>query len=158
MKEIKLTQGRVTQVDDEWYEYLSQWDWVASYDPSVKGYYATRQQGTLLGQKTIKMHRVIMNAPIGMLVDHRDHDTLNNQVYNLRLATKAQNNRNSRKRIDNISGYKGVHPCRNKWRAMITFEGKLIHLGYFNDIESAARAYDQAARKYHGEFALLNFP
>jgi len=58
------------------------------------------------------------------------------------------------------SKYKGVHwhKLHKKWAARITFERKQIHLGYFLSEIEAAKAYDRAAIKYHGEFAYLNFP
>jgi AP2 domain len=160
MKEIQLTQGKVTLVDDDMYEFLSQWKWYAHCNKKNKKYYAQRHQRTLLGEKTILMHRVIIDAPNGIEVDHIDGDTLRNLRENLRHATTAQNQHNREKLLNNTSGYKGVawHKRDKKWRVDITFNRKTFHIGYFEDKEEAARAYDEAAKKYHGEFARLNFP
>ena len=92
--------------------------------------------------------------------EHLDGDRLNNQKCNLRLCSNLENCRNQRKpRIVTSSVFKGVHRhSGNKcWQAAIRHGGKQIYLGVFTDEEQAARAYDEAAKKYHGEFALLNF-
>ena len=100
-----------------------------------------------------------MNNPVNMEIDHKDENKLNNQRYNLRLATHSQNMINKKIRKDNTSGYKGVHITSGKYiLAHIRTGGKQIHLGSFIDIVSAAHAYDDAAKKYYGEFARLNFP
>jgi ABC-2 type transport system ATP-binding protein len=105
------------------------------------------------------MHRVIMNAPKGSIVDHRDHEGLNNTKQNLRFATRSQNSCNRKRLNYGSSKYRGV--CRgnecNKWRAYISFNGQRKYLGYFDNEEDAGKAYDEAAKIYHGEFAVLNF-
>lgn len=157
-KIITLTQGQITQVSDDWYEELNQFKWYALYDPRIKSYYAMRSTSRLLGKrKKIYMHRVVANTPDGMECDHIDRDTLNNLPENLRNCTTAQNQHNSRKQINNTSGFKGVFANRNKWRGMIGVGGKLVSLGTYPTPEEAAHAYDEAAKKYHGEFANLNF-
>jgi hypothetical protein len=83
---------------------------------------------------------------------------LNNQRSNLRPATPTQNRYNQPCRKDSCSGFKGVGIRRKRWLAKIKVDGKTVHLGMFDDKESAARAYDAAARIHHGEFAYLNFP
>jgi hypothetical protein len=106
------------------------------------------------------MHRAIMAPADGLCIDHRNHIGLDNRRSNLRKATKAQNNRNRKKKIGSgVSIYKGVawHKYRKKWYAAIYADGRKIFLGYFDDETKAAKAYDVAAIKYHGEFASLNF-
>jgi len=96
-----------------------------------------------------------------MVVDHINHDGMDNRSANLRAATHSQNMCHRKKHsAATYSKYKGVHWHKNhkKWLARITFEKKTIHLGYFRSETEAARAYDRAAMKYHGEFASLNFP
>lgn len=103
-------------------------------------------------------HRMIMNASSGMQVDHINGDTLDNRRCNLRLCTCAENAQN-RKLQGGSSNFKGVHWYRRdkKWYAQIRVNKGLIHLGYFDDEEGAAFAYDVAARILFGEFARLNF-
>lgn len=94
----------------------------------------------------------------GMHVDHINRDKLDNRIANLRVATYAQNMRNAKKRSDNSSGYKGVRNQNQKFTATIWKDGSPIHIGVFETKEQAARAYDDAAKVHHGEFASLNFP
>jgi hypothetical protein len=157
MKRIKLTQSKFALVDDEDYEYLNQWNWYAQKDD--KTCYAKRSYSIGNGkQKTIYMHRVIAERMGIHNPDHIDIDGLNNQRNNLREATDNQNKANRTLFKNNTSGYKGVswNKYNKKWVAYIRVNKKRIHLGYFNDIKDAARAYNEAAIKYFGEFAVLN--
>ena len=106
-------------------------------------------------RRNILMHRIIMRTPSDMVTDHIDSDGLNNRRVNLRLATRAQNNRNKRIQSRNTSGFKGVtwHKDRGKWRADIMLNGGAKFLGHFNDPELAHLAYCEASTKLHGEFA-----
>jgi len=104
------------------------------------------------------MHRLILNAPPDLKVDHINGNGLDNRKENLRLATTPQNVRNARLSLRNSSGFKGVKRKRQKWQASIVFNGKTIRLGVFDAREDAARAYDIAALLLHGEFARVNFP
>jgi len=159
MKTIQLTQGQVAKVSDDWYEELKKYNWYALYDQDTKSFYAARNSSKLLGKrKQIYMHRVVAGTPDGMETDHEDGATLNNLPDNLRTCTHAQNGCNRRKRADNTSGFKGVRPHHKKWVARIQGDGKEICLGTFKTREEAAHAYDDAAKKYFGEFAHLNFP
>jgi len=100
-------------------------------------------------------------VPEGMVVDHINHDGMDNRKANLRAATHSQNLCHRRKHSGTKSSkYKGVHwhKFNKRWAARITFKKKTINLGYFRNEIDAAKAYDRAARKYHGEFASLNFP
>lgn len=156
MKEIQLTQGKVAQVSDHRFEYLNQWKWCASYWDGK--WYAMRRVRPF--PTPIYMHRLILNAPKGMQVDHRDNDGLNNQDENIRLCTQAENLRNKGKQKNNTSGFNGVYwdKAFQRYFSSIGIRGKNIHLGHFDDPVEAAHAYDKAAKKYHGEFARLNFP
>jgi len=101
-----------------------------------------------------------MNAPKGCLVDHINGDGLDNRRANLRLATPSQNNCN-KPGFNKSSKYKGVSRTdlkKKQWRAVIHYNNEMIHLGRFCNEVAAAKAYDKAAKKYHGEFAYLNFP
>ena len=108
------------------------------------------------------MHRVITDSPAHLLVDHINHNGLDNRKANLRTATCAQNNVNRRsiKTKNSPSKYKGVYWSKrdNKWQVQICYNYKIRTIGQFNDEIEAAKAYDEAAMKYHKEFAVLNFP
>ena len=106
----------------------------------------------------IILHRYIMKVTDpDILVDHKNKDTLDNRRENLRTCDKSQNAANSGPRSGK---YKGVYYRKdtNKWIAQFTYLGKTKHLGSFNSVENAARAYDKAAFEQHGKFAYLNFP
>jgi hypothetical protein len=158
-KQIQLTQGKIAIVDDKDFDRLNAHKWCAEKQRTGK-FYAARGIWIPPIIHHVYMHREIMNAPKGLDVDHiREQDTLDNRRSNLRLATRSQNMCNQRKRKDNISGYKGVHwhNQAKKWQAQININGKGISLGLYSAVEDAARAYDAAAIKYHGEFAKTNF-
>lgn len=150
MKEILLTQGKVTLVDDEDYESLSKFKWHASLRHG--NYYANRCSL----RETIYMHRSILNIAAGVMIDHKSGNTLDNRRENLRSCNSTQNSRN-RKPIGN-SGYKGVcfDYSRGLWMAAIQISSKpktVIRLGRFKSVEEAAQAYNEAAEHYFGEFA-----
>lgn len=157
IKEIHLTQGKVALVDDSDFEWLNKWKWRYLKERSGAGY-AVRWDGKHTNRKAILMHNEIMRIPLGLEVDHIDHNGLNNQRANLRFCTHSQNMMNRLRHNDNMSGYKGVSLERGhkKWRALISINGKQTRLGIFDTPEAAARAYDEAARKYHDEFANIN--
>ncbi len=159
-RRIKLTNGkpataRYAIVDPDDYRKLAKEDWQL-FENSTDNFYAVRFEGKNL----VRMHRVIMNAPPGKIVDHRNGNGLDNTRRNLRFATPSQNSCNCRRRQNGSSKYRGVYFAKNrgKWRAQINYNGTRRHLGYFDNQEDAARAYDNAAKIYHGDFAVLNFP
>jgi hypothetical protein len=154
MKLIPLTQGKFAQVDDEGYEYLNQWKWHVK--KTINHYSARRwiTQG-----EAISMHRQIMRltSKEKMVIDHKDHNPLNNQKSNLRICTTKQNTVN--RTPHGKSKYLGVwwHEKTKKWIAHIKLNGKPKHLGGFNNEEDAAKLYDIKAKELYGEFANLNF-
>jgi ribosomal 50S subunit-recycling heat shock protein len=152
MKEIQLTQGKVALVDDEDYEYLNQWKW---HIHNSRGYYYAARN--INGGKLF-MHRAIIKPTKDVFIDHVNRLTLDNTKINLRICTKAENCRNRKISTLNTSGYKGVAYIKNlnKYRATIRFNNKQMHLGYYIIPIDAARAYNEAAIKFHGEFANLN--
>jgi len=158
MKTIPLTQGKAALVDDEDYEWLSQHKWCAVKCPT--GWYAMRGVHKDSKCTGVRMHREILKPPAGMETDHVDGDGLNNQRYNLRAATHAQNGRNRRKQKRKAtSQFKGVSRSWHEagWTAQIVVKNQYIYLGYFGSEIEAAKEYDVAARKYFGEFANTNF-
>ena len=156
MKKIPLTQGKHAIVDDEDYDKLLEHEWCAS--KGCNTFYATRIVRVGRSRKTILMHREILNTPIGLHTDHVNGNGLDNTQNNLRVCTRAENTRNQTVRSNNTSGYKGVswNSRKNKWNANIYAEDKNIHLGFFFCLIKAAKAYNDAAKKYYGEYAKLN--
>lgn len=157
MKEIPIACGRyVVLVDDEDYEYLSTFKWNQAGKPG-RFIYACRSARRSLGERgtTVLMHRVIMNAPSGMMVDHRDGNTLNNQRSNLRVCTRAQNMWNAKPSRNSTSSVKGVgfNRTSGKWIARVSVNGERKQVGTFSDKQSAIDACRIAATELHGEFA-----
>ncbi len=140
-------------VDDEDFDMVSQNKWHFSY-----GYAKSKISG-----KTVYMHRVILDAPKGMEVDHINGNKLDNRKENIRLCTTSQNQLNAASHKDSASKYRGVCFLKHKkqakrpWRAMITVpQVGQVFIGNFATEVEAAIAYNAAATKYHGEFARLN--
>lgn len=158
LKEIKLTKGKVALVDDEDYEYLNQWKWHTQITTNSDVLYATRDTKVSGNKSKVLMHRQIMKVnDRNILIDHIDHNGLNNTKANLRPCTKRQNQKNMKSHRDSSSKFVGVgwRANRNKFRARI-FDGKEICIGHFTSEIEAALAYNEAAKRIHGEFANLN--
>ncbi len=163
---INLTKGFVTEIDDEDYSIIKNYSWCVDIKKH-NGYtinYAIAGTKKPDGKRTtIYMHRLLMNAPKGVLVDHKDRDGLNNHRHNLRLTDKIGNARNQIKK-DSIEGrqvtsrYKGVYWSKRDqiYASRITVRGKMIRLGSFQNEVDAAKAYNNKAKEIFGEFAKLN--
>ena len=154
MKKIPLTRGRVALVDDEDYERLAQYKWYCTWHN-----YAVRD----VGPRLISMASEVLQTE--NRVDHKNNNSLNNQRYNLRECTVSQNAFNTKKIKGASSKYKGVSFQRSRklWYTCISFrdifgQKAKIFLGRFEVEKDAAKAYDEAARRYQGKFATLNFP
>lgn len=155
---IRLSDGSIALVDDEDFVLLAQYSWNTLRTNGRV--YATTRSPDVDGDRTCRyMHRVILDAPADIQVDHLNGDGLDNRRENLRLATNSQNSKNKGRYRNNSSGYKGVYKRlgRERWRADIMSDGQRRRLGEFSSAEEAARAYDKAALELHGEFARLNF-
>lgn len=153
---IILARGQTALVDEEDYPRLSKHKWYLS----TFGYVVRAGPRKNGWQTKIYMHREVMSATEGMVVDHiRPDNKLDNRKSNLRPATVRQNGANRRvNQGEKTSRYKGVCWLRRlrKWRAYIG--QRSISLGVYVSEEEAAHVYDRKAKELYGEFALLNFP
>ena len=144
------------QVDDEDFERVNKIPWSIHHENRDCKYASWMCKG-----KTIFLHRFIMGADdTNVYIDHKDHNGLNCQKYNMRTCTVNENNRNRFNKRNSKSKYKGI--CKQKnyphWNARIMIDGKRTFIGAFPDEISAAKAYDKKALELFGEFAYLNFP
>ena len=160
-RRIPLTQGRYAIVDPDDYRHLSKHKWQAI--KMGRTFYAARSVTAKDGkQRQVAMHRRILKVPANMFVDHINRNGLDNRKANLRPATRAQNGQNRAKYNNRSysSKYKGVtrHREHQLWEAHIRVNRKPIFLGSFRDEIQAAKSYDCAAKKYHCQYAVLNFP
>jgi hypothetical protein len=149
MKYIPLTKGFFAKVDADWFGYLMQWKW--HYNCG----YAERKVRVDGKQVHISMHREIINAERGDMVDHKNGDTTDNQISNLRLATHSTNAMNMRKH-KGASSYKGVSKNKNSWRTQIWIDNKKVLVLSFPQERWAALAYDLNAPALFGEYTRFN--
>jgi hypothetical protein len=149
---IYLGEGEWTILDQQDYYRLGNFKWWLKGFPT-KCYASRSSKVGPMKTRFVSLHREIMNPPKGLVVDHRNGDGLDNRRANLRLATHSQNSCNKPKKSNTSSRFIGV--CfvkrRSLWCAKTRYKGKTIWLGTFD-------AEIEAAKKYHGEFARLNFP
>ena len=151
---IPLTQDKVAIVDPADYANLIRYKWWAS--KNTRTFYAR----TRVDSRDIAMHRFLMNPPKAMVVDHIDHNGLNNQRSNLRICTPNQNMRNRRPNRRKIVKYKGVtyYKDRDRYQVSIQYQRQKVAIGLFKNEIKAAKEYDKMAKKLFGEYAYLNFP
>lgn len=151
---VPLSQGKFALVDEGDAVAARSHRWRAT--KRKKTYYAIRSFRRADGTRgTVFLHTFLAGF---RQTDHRNGNGLDNRRANLREASTAQNAANQGIKRSNTSGFKGVSLERGRWRAQIRILGKKVNLGRYQTPELAARAYDKAAREYHGEFATLNFP
>lgn len=151
--EIPLTKGMFALIDEEDFELVSQHKWYLWVGETNNYAHSKRF-------KLIRMHRLIMGITDPKIkIDHRNRNGLDNRKENLRIATNSQNTCNKGPYKNRSSMFKGVYWDKKwrKWVVQITPPGKkIMHIGSFVNEKDAALAYNQAAKKYHGEFAYLN--
>lgn len=163
MKEIQLTDGYIALVDDGDYARVSQFQWQATVrkrsDGSIRGVYGLRTVWDGKKVKAVYLHQFVMDS---QWVDHKDHNGLNCQKGNLRIADRSKNGGNARKmqrQKPTTSKYKGVSwdKRENKWRVSLMYQGKKCWFGYYTEENVAALVYDVTARLLFGDFANVNF-
>lgn len=146
MKLIELTGNKFTKVDDEDYEWLADYaKW--SFDRYA---YCTRKIGESKKKRSIRMHRLIMKPPKGMVVDHINGDKLDNRKSNLRITTYSLNIMNRHKFYKTSNPFRGVYwdKSRNKWMALGCVNYRKFNLGRFNTPEEAAIAFNAFINKF----------
>jgi hypothetical protein len=149
MAQIPLSKDMFSTIDDEDLSLISSRKWYVV--GPIRGIFYAR---TGRGANILYMHRLLMQAPKHVLIDHIDGDGLNNRRINLRPATHKENMRNSKKPVGCASQYKGVTWFKGRWKVTVNKQ----FVGYFDTEIEAARVYDASIREHFGEFARLNFP
>jgi len=149
-KYVELTGGLRALVDDEDFERVDQHSW-----HSTKHRYGSAYARTNFGRKNTSMHRFILQAPKGTIVDHINRDTLDNRKANLRFVDRSENSWNTKLCARNTSGVKGVtfNASHGRWVARISVRGVRLHIGSFIALEDAKEAITQARKEHHGDFS-----
>lgn len=149
MSYLRLSKGKFALVDDEDFEWLNQWKW------HYPGHYARRRNyiGTRNGKRIFKdiyLHRLIARTPYGLETDHINGDKLDNRKSNLRIVSSSQNHINIGIRSNNTSGVTGIYfdKARKKWAVEISFNNKKVHIGRYDDIETAKKERRSAELRY----------
>lgn len=157
---IEDRKGASFSVDDDDWSRLQRYTWHVVRPDGRKCYVRSHIRDESGKQRTVYLHRLVMNAGVGQEVDHINGDGLDNRKENLRFATRQENCRNSPKRAGTLSQFKGVYrdPKSGRWRAYIRVNYRMIWLGYFESERDAALAADSAVRETYGEFGRFNFP
>lgn len=156
---IPLTRGKYALVSSQDRSWVERYNWCVLGEHGYAGRFISK------GLPVKRMHREVLERLLGRalsrheLVDHINHDTLDNRRENLRLADNSQNHGNQRLTSRNTSGHKGIfwEADRRKWRTTIRYRGLAIIIGRFEERQEAAWFYDQWAIALHGDYALTNF-
>lgn len=163
--QIVLRDGRIleSKIDTEDFDkvYQHPYCWGAHYEKRMNKYYVTSPIfNEARARKTIFLHRVVTNCPDGFVIDHLNHDTLDNRKSNLRIVKQSENllNKNGNYR-NSKSGVRGVfyHKCSKKWYAQVQIGGKKVFLKLFDDFEGACKAVVAARKNLFGNILYHNF-
>jgi len=156
---IPLGYNRFVLIDAADAVVAVQWRWQA-LEVQPGRFYASGQRTIDGKREEVYLHRLLMNPPDGMVVDHRNGDGLDCRRENMRVCTQQQNTHNRSKKRASKNPYLGVYKLKVglQWHARIRHNKTSIYLGYFPTPEEAARAYDRKALELRGEYARLNFP
>jgi hypothetical protein len=153
MKKIDLTNGGQVVVDDDDYEFMSQFKWRGKFADGTNHRHAVRDVNLGTKRVTIRMHRLITEASTESIVHHVNGDSLDNRKRNLQARQirpwTARADRSAFRGVDQVSG--------SQWAAQISFAGRKYRLGSFSNSTTAAKAYDSAARNLYGHNARTNF-
>ena len=141
--------------DKEDYDLIKNYCWRLDHDGYIESDYKENSQSK---KECIKLHRLVMNCPSGMVVDHINHNVSDNRKSNLRICTYGQNNMNVVVKTSSSSGVTGVCLNKNKtrWLASITVDNHRYRLGSFVNFEDAVQARKEAEEKYYGEYSYAN--
>lgn len=154
MRTIPLNHGQVAIVDDDDFDWLSQWKWHAKYSVHRRKWIAARGIRNHQNKAILLMHRQILNLTGSEQTDHINGDTLDNRRSNLRSCDASENCVNRRRR--DASQFRGVFSRGERFRALFTFRGNKYYGGTHATAEEAARAYNELALRHCPEFAILN--
>ena len=149
VKSILLTGDKIVLVDDSDYRDVSRYKWYYLGGTAMR-------RGEIDEPPLMRLSHHLLRPIIGMVVDHRNGNPLDNRRSNLRVCTQKQNMRNRKKAKHSKQPYKGVAWDGWSWRARITVNGRRYNLGSYATAIEAARAYDFTARRLFGEFARTN--
>lgn len=162
MKKLNLTQDKFALVDDEYFEFLSQWKWYFhKLEKDRTGYAVRSGYDPKTGKRSrIAMHRVLLKAKKGQICDHINGNGIDNRLSNLRICSKYESAWNKKTFVTKkLAAIKGVTIVRDRngvpsyWIARITHKKRRIYLGTFKTKLEAEKAYKKAAIKFHGEYA-----
>lgn len=152
----KRGQGKFALIDDQDYALVASHSWYVNEKGYCRAAYSKgRRSDGKRNQTHLSMHRLVMHAERGQVIDHKNRNPLDNRHRNLRFCSLRQNNRNITS-YNSQSRYKGVRARGGKWSARIKVNYSEVYLGTFNTEQEAALAYNIAAKKYFGRFAGLN--
>jgi hypothetical protein len=157
MKKIQLKGkhgfGKELLLDNQDYEdYKNLYLWVHKL-----GYIEVQLRLKANVWKNYRLSRLIMDCPKGMVVDHINHNQLDNRRSNLRICTQSENNKNRRVHLNSKTGYKGIFSqTKGRYFAQIKCNRKTYYLGTYSNIETARGVYDEKVKELHKEFAVLN--